>query len=129
MSEHVKVTKGALPSDAYDTLKPIATTWLPALATLYFTIGNIWGLPNVDLVVPTITAVNAFLGVVLGVSNHNYKKTDGPLDGAMVVDTSTPGLDRFNLELTTALNDLPNKDQIVLKVVKDELPRLPENTV
>lgn len=58
----------------YDILKWIAQLLLPALGTLYFAIASIWGLPFGDQVVGTITAVDAFLGVILGISSYNYNK-------------------------------------------------------
>lgn len=58
----------------YDTLKWIAQYALPAIATLYFALAGIWGLPYGEQVVGTITALDTFLGVVLGISNAQYKK-------------------------------------------------------
>lgn len=58
----------------YDILKKIAQYWLPALATLYFAIANIWGLPYAEQIVGTITAVDAFLGAILGISTIQYNK-------------------------------------------------------
>lgn len=61
----------------YDILKKIAQYWLPALGTLYFAIANIWGLPYAEQIVGTITAVDAFLGAILGISTIQYKKKIG----------------------------------------------------
>ena len=61
----------------YDILKWIALIVLPAIATLYFAIAQIWGLPYGEQVVGTITAVDAFLGALLGISNYNYMKREG----------------------------------------------------
>lgn len=58
----------------YDTLKWIAQILLPALATLYFAIAQIWGLPYAEQIVGTMTAIDAFLGALLGISTYNYKK-------------------------------------------------------
>ena len=58
----------------YDVLKQIAMYWLPALGTLYFTLSGIWGLPYGEQIVGTITAIDTFLGVILGISKSNYKK-------------------------------------------------------
>lgn len=58
----------------YDTLKWIAQILLPAIGTLYFALASIWGLPAAEQIVGTITAVDAFLGVILGISSSNYKK-------------------------------------------------------
>ncbi len=59
----------------YDILKWVALIVLPAVAVLYGTLANIWGLPFGEQIPDTITAVDLFLGVVLGVSNANYHKT------------------------------------------------------
>lgn len=56
----------------YDILKWVAQILLPALGTLYFALASIWGLPYAEQVVGTITAVDAFLGVILGISSKQY---------------------------------------------------------
>ena len=60
---------------AYDTLKWIAQYFLPAIGTLYFGLANIWNLPYGEEVVGTITAVDTFLGVLLGISSNAYNKS------------------------------------------------------
>ena len=59
----------------YDMLKWIAMYLLPAMGTLYFALAGIWGLPYGEQVVGTITAIDTFLGVILGISSAQYKKT------------------------------------------------------
>lgn len=63
-----------LSNGTYDTLKWIAMIVLPALGTLYFALAGIWGLPYGEQVVGTITAVDTFLGALLGISSANYKE-------------------------------------------------------
>ena len=58
----------------YDILKKIAQIVLPALGTLYFALSQIWGLPYGEQIVGTITAVDTFLGAILGISSYNYNK-------------------------------------------------------
>lgn len=58
----------------YDILKRIVQYILPALGTLYFALAQIWNLPLAEQVVGTITALDTFLGVVLGISTAQYKK-------------------------------------------------------
>lgn len=58
----------------YDILKWVAQYLLPAAGTLYFGLASIWGLPYGEEIVGTITAVDTFLGVLLGISSANYKK-------------------------------------------------------
>jgi hypothetical protein len=67
-----------LDSKTYDLLKWIAMIVLPAFGTLYFALASIWGLPYGEQIVGTITAIDAFLGALLGVSTNNYnKQVDG----------------------------------------------------
>lgn len=63
-----------LSNKAYDIMKWIAQYLLPALGALYFALSQIWGLPYGEEIVGTITAVDAFLGAILGISTMNYKK-------------------------------------------------------
>lgn len=65
-----------LPNKVYDILKWIAMYFLPALGTLYFALSGIWGLPYGEQIVGTITAVDTFLGVILGISSINYNKKE-----------------------------------------------------
>ena len=57
----------------YDILKWIALIVLPAIGTLYFALAGIWHFPYGEEIVGTITAVDTFLGAILGISNMNYK--------------------------------------------------------
>lgn len=63
-----------LSNNTYDILKYIAQIVLPALGTLYFALSQIWGLPYGEQIVGTITAFDAFLGALLGISSANYYK-------------------------------------------------------
>ena len=63
-----------LGNKVYDILKFIAQIFLPALATLYFALAQIWGLPYGEQIVGTITAIDAFLGAILGISTAQYNK-------------------------------------------------------
>ena len=68
----------AMSNKVYDVLKWIAMYLLPALGTLYFAIASIWGLPYGEQIVGTITAIDTFLGVILGISTAQYnKRVDG----------------------------------------------------
>ena len=63
-----------LSNTVYDVLKWVALYLLPALGTLYFALAGIWGFPFGEEVVGTITALDTFLGVILGISNAQYRK-------------------------------------------------------
>lgn len=78
MNIYQRGNKMVLSDKTYNVLKKIAQVGLPALGTLYFALSAIWGLPYGEQVVGTITAIDAFLGAILGISTHNYNKA---LDG------------------------------------------------
>lgn len=63
-----------MTNKTYDVLKWIAQYGLPAVGTLYFALAGIWNLPYGEEVVGTITAFDAFLGVLLGISTAQYNK-------------------------------------------------------
>lgn len=63
-----------LSNKVYDIMKWVALIALPAVGTLYFALAEIWGWPYANEIVGTITAIDTFLGVLLGVSAAQYKK-------------------------------------------------------
>lgn len=105
-----------MTNDMYDKLKWIAQYLLPGLGTLYFTLSGIWGLPYGEQVVGTFTALDVFLGVLLGISSKNYKG-----DGVMIIDTSDPDRDIYRMELNDPLDDLGSKSEVTFKVEHREL--------
>jgi hypothetical protein len=64
-----------MSNKAYDILKWIALVVLPALGTLYFALASIWGLPYGQEIVGTITAIDTFLGALLGISSVQYNRS------------------------------------------------------
>lgn len=64
-----------LSNKTYDILKWVARYLLPAIGTLYFALAGIWGFPYGEQVVGTVTAIDTFLGVILGISTAQYNKT------------------------------------------------------
>lgn len=66
-----------MSNKVYDVLKWLALIVLPALATLYFAVAQIWGLPYGEQVVGTITAIETFIGAIVGISNITYNKYKG----------------------------------------------------
>lgn len=65
-----------ISNKTYDILKWVAMYFLPALGTLYFALAGIWGLPYGEQVVGSITAIDTFLGILLGISTAQYNKTN-----------------------------------------------------
>lgn len=69
-----------MSNKVYDVLKWIAMYFLPSAGALYFALAGIWGFPYGEEIVGTITAVDAFLGAILGISNVQYKKSIDAVD-------------------------------------------------
>ena len=102
----------------YDALKYIALVILPGIGALYFGIAQIWGLPKPGEVVGTITVIDTFLGVVLGLSSTAYKKSDAPYDGVMNVLEKPDGGLTLDLALNGSAEDLADQRAISFKVQK-----------
>lgn len=67
----------------FDALKWIATYLLPALGALYFALSGIWGFPYGEEIVGTLSALDAFLGVILGISTAKYNKVKEAYEAMM----------------------------------------------
>lgn len=65
----------------YDKLKFFALIVLPALGALYFGLAQIWGLPEAEKVVGSITVLDAFLGLLLKQSTKKYYESGANFDG------------------------------------------------
>lgn len=65
-----------MSNKVYDILKWIAQILLPAIGTLYFALAGIWGFPYAEEIIGTITAIDTFLGIILGISTAQYKKKE-----------------------------------------------------
>jgi hypothetical protein len=99
----------------YDVLKYTAQIVLPAMATFYFALSQIWGLPHGAEVVGTIAAVDTFLGVLLGINTAQYNKSGAKYDGTVYI-SEDDDTKRFNLELDSDPYELEIKDEVVFRV-------------
>ena len=63
-----------MSNKVYDVLKFICQIVLPAIGTLYFALAGIWGFLYGEQIVGTITAIDTFLGVILGISTIDYNR-------------------------------------------------------
>jgi hypothetical protein len=102
----------------YNILKSIAQIWLPALGTLIFTFTDVWGLSYGPQIVGTITAVDTFLGVGLGLSSRVYNSSDKAFDGDIVVNTKDPAKDTYSLNLGIPIAEIAGKKSINFRVME-----------
>jgi hypothetical protein len=63
-----------LNNKAYNIIKWVVLTVLPALSVLIGALGKAYGWESTDLAVLTINSVAVFFGAVTGVSSLNYNK-------------------------------------------------------
>lgn len=64
-----------MSNKVYDILKWITMYLIPAAGTLYFALSSIWGLSYGEQIVGTLTAIDTFLAVILGISTNQYNKS------------------------------------------------------
>lgn len=58
----------------YDIIKYTVQIGLPAIAVLYYSLAEVWGLPLAEEVVGTITAVVTFGSTLLGITSATYNR-------------------------------------------------------
>lgn len=103
---------------AYDRLKYLGQIILPALATLYFALSEIWGFPYGPETVGTITAFDAFLGVLLGISSSSYYSGGRRFDGVIEVyeDENTK---QFTINVEDDPYVLDQKDSVTFSIQRE----------
>lgn len=111
----VETKSQVLSNRTYDVLKFIAQLVLPAAGALYFALSEIWGLPYGIEVVGTITAVDAFLGALLGLSSQKYNNSDAKYDGSIDVKTEDDAK-LFTLNLDGDPDQLDQKQEVLFKI-------------
>jgi len=65
-----------LSNKTYEILKWTVMIVLPALASLYSDLSGLWGFPYSTQIPATIMHIATFIGVCVGISTFNYKKTN-----------------------------------------------------
>lgn len=116
-------TRGFILGDAvYGKLKSLALVVIPAVSTLYFTLGSVWDFPSVEQMIGTLAALDTFLGVLLGLSTRSYNASEARYVGTMMVQAKEDGGKLFTLELNGDPADLEQRKEVIFKV--DALPQL-----
>lgn len=101
----------------YDSLKFIALVFLPALGTLYFALAGYWNLPNAEQIVGSITAVDAFLGLILHLNTKAYNSSDAKYGGTIDIE-QVENKKIYSLNLNSDPDDLDTKDQVIFRINK-----------
>ena len=105
-----------LSNEAYDILKQVVEKVLPAAATLYFALSQIWGFPNGEEVVGSIAAVTIFLGVILGLSRKGYNEGDSKYSGTLEITDQEEGPKLYSLQMAIPPEELDGQQEILFKV-------------
>lgn len=118
MPDEVVPSQGFIIGDKlYARGKWIVMILLPAFSTLYIALGALWGLPYVNQIVGTSTALAAFFGVLLGVSSKTYNNSEARFDGDMVLETDEDGKKLYSMNLNADVKHLDDKKAVTFKVV------------
>ena len=115
-----------LSNRAYDLLKNVVLVVLPALATFYTGLGQLWHFPEVPEVVGTIGLLTTLLGIFLKVTTRQYNKTDGAPDGDLLVH-EVDGEKFLALGANKPIEHLTAKDSVRFRVV-DNSAHVPEHS-
>lgn len=110
-----------LSNRMYDILKWVAQIALPASGTFYFALGQLWQWPSVTEVVGTITAVDVFLGALLGLANRQYKNAglgEAPDVGVINVVDSEDKL-KYDLVINMDPEKLKDMTKVAFAINKD----------
>jgi hypothetical protein len=93
------------------------------MGALYFTLAQIWHLPNAEEVIGTIAAVNTFLGVLLGISTRSYNRSNAKPQYVGEVAFEAVDGDETTKRMVTRLNTHPqviaSMDQVTFGVVDE----------
>ena len=95
----------------YDLLKWVAQIALPAIGAFVATIFHLYHLPYGEVAAGTIAALDVLLGALLKKSSDEYAG-----DGTLVVNTTDPDKDLYQLLLDTDPDVLAKKASMLLKV-------------
>ena len=104
-----------LSEKMYNVLKRLAMVWIPAVGTLYGALAATVGLPNPAAVIGVLTAVDAFLGVMLGVSTSMYNAKAAAaakdISGIITVTQTADGGRKFSFNFA---KELPEIEQLAV---------------
>lgn len=99
----------------YTILEFVARVLLPGLATLYLAVAALWGVENGPQVVGTIVAVDAFLGLFLGVAQRSYDASEAKYDGSIDVIPQGEGT-LYSLNLNGQPEEIAGMSTVTFKV-------------
>lgn len=107
-----------LTDKVYNFLKWFTLLFLPAFSAAYFSLSDIWGLPNAEKVVGTCAILATFIGALLGLSTKNFT---APVQGQIVVSYN-PETDKtmYSLDLDRDPETISDMDTVSFKVVNPD---------
>jgi hypothetical protein len=113
-------TTPLLTNRLYNAGKFVALVLLPAAVTLWLVVAGIWHLEHSEEVAGTVTAIDTFLGAMLGVSSKQYGNSDNRFAGTLAVRN---GEDGSTLHLGSIDPDkVLTQDEVTFKMVHDPTP-------
>lgn len=116
MGRYAKAKSGiALSNGFYDFLSYLTKYILPGLGTLYFGLARIWDFPYGEEVIGSLVLVEAFLGIVIGLSQRTYQGA-----GEIVFKPDEEGVLRPSIAANYPLEDLDSGKSVQMTVIKQD---------
>ena len=112
-----------LTDNTYDLLNKFTKYYLPAIATFYFTLATIWGLPYGEQILGTIGATELLLGVIIAASKKGYVPPSPTTSGEILIDIQEEGEDLLTVALDKPVSELRDLDNVTFQVVKNNAPQ------
>lgn len=113
--------KPLLSSDQYTLLKHVVSIVLPALAAIYFALGQVWHFPDVAEVMATIAGANTVLGGLLGYSTATYNASESKYAG-IIETVEDDAKITFNLITNGHPANIKNMTEAIFKVQPQVTP-------
>lgn len=114
--EYTPVKDHLLSNTLYDRLRLLVELILPAIATLYVSLAQIWSWPNETEVLATSAAASVFLGVLIKLGDKSYSNSEEKYAGSFkLVDTGDED-SFYRINLSVPMHKIESKSDIIFKV-------------
>lgn len=110
-----------LNNKQYEVAKWLVQIVMPAVASAYFALSQLVGLPAGGTVAGVMAILTTLVGTVLGISTKQYNQSDARFDGYIEAEVDPGGVKTINLVVNgdpeTAIEE---RDELIFKINRSE---------